>query len=209
MKKIFFILFFSFIWLLWSCRRENTEQTGNQILSIKKNHYFHPHQPLVKLENTKILDTFTLWRDLYRLLEINDSLNEEELKDKLKLVHDKIIHIQRQKFPPELDTSDIKSRLLLLQNENLQLQWILDKKYVYPSADSIFQRYIAARNGLFNQINFLASDTVNYERIFREKARRDKEIENIFKNTNDSVNQKPDAKRGVTSVQIFPVEKQR
>ncbi len=208
MKKVSLFILPLIVTLLWNCREKPRQIQHTQKKSGNQTHYFRISEPLVKLNNTKVLDTFTLWRDLYRLLEINDSLNEEELKDKLELVHDKIIHIQRQKFPPRLDTADIKSRLLLLLNENRQLKWILEKKYVYPSPDSIFQRYITARNGLFRQINYLAADTVNYERIFKEKAQRDKAIEEIFKKDMDTgrTQIQPDT---ATSFQILPVKEQR
>jgi len=133
-----------------------------------------------RLEAPRLVDTFTVWQQFFRLWNLPDTVNQEELKDRLTLIDNALTRMNREKFPPKLDTVDVKSRLLYVTNETKQLRWVLDNDWDYPRTDSLLKRWTTSYENLLGTINALAADTIDFEKVFREKFRRDQWIDKQF-----------------------------
>ncbi len=138
-------------------------------------------KPRVKLEHPAVFDTFQTWKQFFRYWDMPDSINREELKDKTGLIRNAMTRIAKKPFPPEIDTVDVHSRFLWLDNETRQLDWLLGTRFVYPETDSIVRRWLQAYESLVNQINFFTGEKENFEMVFREKVKRDSLLMNKFK----------------------------
>ncbi len=178
MQKIIFLLFLGIA--IAGCRKTSGKKTETKTESKTAIEYFYLKDSLPRLRNPEVLDSFTDWRNLYRLMSLPKKISEEALRDKVQMVHSTLVQIQKKPYPPKLDTVDIRSRMLRFRNETLQLRWILKEKLMYPSRDSLYNRFTDAYTGLIRQINMITEDKENYEEIFLEKRRRDSILQQRF-----------------------------
>ncbi len=178
MKKIFIplLVFMLFVPLACGHRAKTATKTAIRRDSVKI-YRIHIRTPF---RHKEMLDTFTVWKQFFRLWNMPDTLNREELKDRLTLINNALTKMHHQTFPRRLDTVDVKSRLRLVMNETRQLKWTVDKNWTFPEADSLIQRWTGSYENLVRSIDRLAADTVNFEEVFRDKARRDSLINRQF-----------------------------
>ncbi|GEM_PF-5645674 len=173
-KHFLIIILFGF---LTGCRE--TEKK-NSVPIVRYQTYFYPGK-LPAPAQPQVFDTFTYWKQFFRYWDFPDSINREELTDRVELIHNAMAHISKKPFPKPVDTVDIKSRFLRLQNETYQLKWILAENLIYPRPDSIFSRFTEAYTNLIHQINFFTGEKEDFITVFKEKTRRDSLLLEKFK----------------------------
>ncbi len=171
------------ILLMFSCQRENRETSGEY--SSQEIKYFSPGNLKLQALPEKAVDTFVYWKQLGRYFQFDHKISEEELQDKLELVYNALNKIKQTPFPPKLNQASVKSRLLLLENETLQLQWVLKHQYEKPSPDSLFIRWLYAYDNLYNHVNLLTRKEQNFEEIFKAKKIRDSLLKSKFEQNKD------------------------
>ncbi len=172
------------IFLFYNCHQD--KQTGGKISMPHQIRYFKIPNPALISPPETVFDTFTRWKQLIGYFHLRDSVSEEELKDRLELVSGALQKIKQQAFPPRLNKVEIKSRLLLLENETHQLKWVLKNNYKHPDPDSLFVRWLQAYSGLSKQIDLQTGENENFEEIFKAKKERDSLLEERFnKNFSD------------------------
>jgi len=187
MKRTFFLIMLGFLGLTAACNGHRQTETT---VSTQKDSARVYHITLqTNFENTAILDTFSVWKQFFRLWNMPAELNKEELKDRLTLIQNALVKMQRSPYPKRLDTVDVKSRLRLVMNETDQLKWTVDNNWQYPAIDSLLKRWTGSYDQLVHTINRMAADTVDFERVFREKAKRDSLINRQF--SGDQTSQQP------------------
>jgi len=169
------LIYWTLVWVMAAgCSRRATVDTAPSSQGIRdKKQFYSPGNLEFPTVDETVLDTFESWRHLICYFDIEHPLTEEELKDKTELILNGVRKIQRQRFPPKLNTPAIRSRLLRLETEAAQLKWVLDRNYIQPRPDSLFVRMLYAYLYLAEQINAHAGEDENFAEIFEAKKLRD------------------------------------
>jgi hypothetical protein len=175
-----YIPFFFIISLLLITCRQTESEPGKKLQNKPEVFYFHLPAHPAQIRNPGVFDTLTYWKQLFRYFEIPDSLTREELRDRLELTLNTLQKIKQKPYPAGLDTVDIKSRMLLLENEALQLKWILKNDFTEPAPDSIFSRMIYFYNNLITKINNINAGKADFEEVFKQKMKRDSILQEKF-----------------------------
>jgi len=171
------MLFAGLVTILWACAPSDKKATSQPSVAVDGT----PHVYDAGLKNFKpvpeaYLDTFSAWKQLFYHTDLDQPLQEEELKDKLEMMSALLRKINFRPYPERYDNPAVKSRMLLLETDVRQLQWILENEYRRPAPDSIFRRL-----GLhFARLNDLlirqAENIGNFEEIFEAKRLRDERL---------------------------------
>ncbi len=172
MKKILLFHIILSLLLLAGCRHHHRQQNQAQA-GKKQSETGFPIRLDAQLKNPAVVDTFQIWKQFFRYWELPSRISEDELRDRLELIQNALTHIRRTPFPPQLDTVDIKSRLAVVENETRQLRWVLDNHWDRPRPDSILRRWLKSYENLVGQINFFATQSEDFEAVFRAKQQRD------------------------------------